>query len=50
MTYLDKDESCFLHKKDAIAEGEEMNPCPLAQECKATRNGGHRTVVNLSAH
>lgn len=34
MTYLDKDESCFLHKKDAIAEGEEMNPCPLLRSAK----------------
>lgn len=28
MTYFDKDESCFLHKKDTIAESEEMNTCP----------------------
>lgn len=34
MTYLDKDESCFLHKKDAIAEGEEMNTCPPLRSAK----------------
>lgn len=28
IAYLDKDESCFLHKKDMIMGGKKMNPCP----------------------
>lgn len=34
MTYLDKEENCFLHKKDTITEGEEMNPCSLPRNAK----------------
>lgn len=28
IAYLDKDESCFLHKKDMIMGGEKMKPVP----------------------